>query len=351
MYVPATISTIIYAFLCFTPATALPAPAEAAHKESPVRLLFEYPKGTWLENIAVRPSGELLLTHLEKPQLDQFNPLESSARPEEVHTFEDVLSLSGIAEIAPDSFAVTLGNFSFESGAQKGSWSIWGVDFSKKQTTSVSVDEIASIPDAVFPNGMCNVPSSKYPNDILYGDIRKGAVWRIDTETGSSALDINNTLTAAIQDPIFGTSGVNGIHIQDGVLYFVNSAKRLFASLPVKTDGTPAGDPKIITRVHKPETVFYFDDFAIKDDDAFLVTGSGNSIERIGLDGMPKGQIIVGNLNSTQFAGPTSAAFGRTERDRHILYVATSGAQAAPVDGNITTGAQILAVDTSRWDC
>ena len=333
------------------PILALPTNAlnDKQDNEPLVRLLYEYPDGTWLENLAVRASGELLITHLDKPRLDQFNPLEANSEPEVVHRFHSSLALSGIAEIAPDTFAVAVGNFTFAGGGVRNSWGIWEVNLNEPGDIKAIVNEIASVPEAIFPNGMCVLPTSSTPHNILFGDIRTGVIWHVDTTTGASKVVINNTLTAVAEDPVFGTSGVNGIHVQNGILYFVNSAKGLFASLRVHPDGTPAGDPTIISRSHKSEEIFYFDDFAIKDGDAYLVTGSGNSIERMGLDGTPKGRIIAGNLNSTEIAEPTSCAFGRTDCDSHILYVITSGAIAAPVDGNITTGAQILAVDTSRW--
>jgi hypothetical protein len=327
-------------------------PAEKSdhgHEEPLVRLLYEYPKGTWIENIAVRPSGELLVTHLDKPRVDQFNPFEVNAKPKTVHTFTGHLATMGIAEIATDSFALIVGNLSLTGGATPGSWSIWNIEFDQTYGISAQINELAALPEATFPNGLCNIPSSNTPLNLLYGDIRKGVVNFVATTTGESNVAINDSFTNTALDPIFGRTGVNGIHIVDSTLYFTNSAKSIFASIPIHTNGTPAGAPHIIQHVRKPETVWSFDDFAIKGDDAYLVTGAGNSIERIGLDGIPKGRIIAGNLNSTQFAEPTSAAFGRMERDADILYVVTGGGLAAPVDGNITVGAQILAVDTSRW--
>lgn len=316
-----------------------------------VRTLYEYPLGTWIENIAVRSSGELLLTLLNKPALDQFDPFDPGATPKRVHYFANVLGLTGIAEIAPDSFALAAGNFSFTSGSgQRGSWSIRNVDFNAPHKIEAEVSKIADVPQATFLNGLCNLPSSKAPEDILVGDIDEGVIRRVDTTTGDVSVAVKNKFTAVAPDAIFGGStGVDGIRVKDGTLYLANVGKLFFASLPIHSDGTPDGKGTIISKIHKSELVKYFDDFAIKGEDAYLVTGSGNSIERIGLDGTPKGRIIAGSLNSTQFAGPTSAAFGRTEKDNHILYVVTSGGLAAPVDGNITVGAQVLAVDTSRW--
>ena len=353
MGMASTFRLVIPALSIFTTALSLPLPGwDNHHEDGPlVRLLYEYPlsSGTWLENIAVRPSGEILVTKFNKPEIVQFDPFEAKPEPKTIHNFPGYLALTGIAEIAPDSFAVAAGNVSFTVPAQRGSWSVWNVGFPSPHADEPEIKKIADVPEAKFLNGMCNLPSSQISEDILIGDISQGVIRRVDTRTGDSSLVVQDKLTATAPDPLFERVGVNGIHTKDDILYFVNTAKSVFASVPIHPNGTSAGQPKVIQRVNKPEEVFYFDDFAIKHEDAYLVTGSGNSIERIGLDGTPKGRIIAGDLNSTQIAGPTSAAFGRTERDSHVLYVITSGGTVAPVDGNITVGAQLLAVDTRKW--
>jgi hypothetical protein len=130
--------------------------------------------------------------------------------------------------------------------------------------------------------------------------------------------------------------------------------------MPIETHpgSTPVATPadehaaQVVARIQNATQEF--DDFALAGDDVFLVTGSGNSVERLSLtDSTSKGSVavvIAGSLNSTLLAEPTSCAFGRTAADRHILYVVTGGALAAPVDGSITIGAQVVAVDTSRWE-
>lgn len=65
----------------FVQASAIP----RHHQDASVRLLHEYPAGTWIENIAVRPSGELLLTLLNTPHLDQLDPFGEDHRPKTIY--------------------------------------------------------------------------------------------------------------------------------------------------------------------------------------------------------------------------------------------------------------------------
>ena len=175
---------------------------------------------------------------------------------------------------------------------------------------------------------------------MLAADSAKGVVWAVDVETGDSRIAISDPLmlpTSAF--PL----GINGLHIRDQTLYFTNSALDLFAKIPIHHDGTAAGSAVNIS--HAPADASY-DDFAISEnsDLAFLVTNTGNSLEDVGLRGEPQ-VIVAGNLNSTELAEPTSAAFGRGEGGEGVVYVTTGGGLVAPVNGDETVGAQLVAVD------
>lgn len=313
------------------------------HDTDPVRLLYQYPEGTWIENIAVRPSGELLLTILTAPHLDQLNPLRPNATPDTVHVFPAKTSVSGIGEVAHDVFAMAVGNFSLSSGESVG----WGVSTLDLSGGKAIVRSTVEMPEVSFLDGLCALPAAAVPGSVLAGEIKTGKIWRVDPVNGRYDVAIYNSLTASTHDPVYGVSGVNGIHTRQDTLYFTNTGLGIFGRMPVSSDGQPAGSPSVIT--HVLNSTQEFDDFALRGEDVYLVTGSGNSIERIGLDGTRKGRIIAGSLNATTIAEPTSCAFGRTPADAHVLYVVTAGGLATPVDGSIRVGAQVLAVDTRKW--
>ena len=75
---------------------------------------------------------------------------------------------------------------------------------------------------------------------------------------------------------------------------------------------------------------------------AFIAENGGNSLERVDVDGTRS--LIAGGLNTTVVAGATAAAFGRTWKDQGVVYVVTSGGQAAPVNGTYTEGGKVVAV-------
>jgi hypothetical protein len=61
----------------------------------------------WVENIAVRSNGKILVTLINKPQVWQIDTARKSA--ELVHEFSDAISAMGIAEYGNDVFAVVSG--------------------------------------------------------------------------------------------------------------------------------------------------------------------------------------------------------------------------------------------------
>src|SRR2546429_191408 len=74
-----------------------------------VREVWQFPNSTWIENLAVRPNGNLLVTILNTPELYQVDPLDPR-EPALIHKFPRALGLLGIAEVDHDVFAVIAGN-------------------------------------------------------------------------------------------------------------------------------------------------------------------------------------------------------------------------------------------------
>ena len=57
--------------------------------------------------------------------------------------------------------------------------------------------------------------------------------------------------------------------------------------------------------------------------------------------------VTVDGTNTTfTVAGGTACKFGRTPIDRDTLYVITSGGLAAPINGTLTEGGKVVAIDT-----
>ena len=314
---------------------------------NPVYGGFSFGKGAWVENIAIRSNGQQLLTRLDTPelyllQLGTWNPHSVL-----VYRFPGVLALTGIVEIAPDVFAVSAGNYTLDSGPTTGSWTVWRLDLNGWDSTPSEetlplpaghVSKIADVTEAAYLKGM-SLLSERY---VLLSDFRTGVVYRLDVNSGAHKVVIEDSLMAAVPQPIFGASGVNGLRVRDGSLYFTNTGQNIFAKIPINADGTPSGTASVIA--HTPASTDYFDGFTFDaHGDVYLGTGSGNTMARVSQSGGPVVS-IAGRLNSSTLAEPTNCAFGRGATDQGVLYVAIAGGIAAPVQGRYTRGGALMVI-------
>lgn len=318
-------------------------PISPRSPSSTAQILYQFPNQTWVENIAVRVNNHLLLTLLTSPDLYSLDPSAAGSHPTLIHSFPDATSLFGITETEPDVFAIIAGNFSLAAGAVPGTSEIWKVDFSaSKKKSGPKISKIAAVPQATFLNGMCTLPEER--NVVLLGDIGAGEVYRLDTRTGitSIAIPSSNSLVSDSTNSIFGVVGVNGLHVIGDELYVANTGKGVFGKLKINPDGSPAKGSQPVILEHAANGT-YEDDFALDDKgNAFLVTGSGNSIIEVSAGGQRL--LLAGDKNSTEIAEPTSVALSRNTRNKK-LYVVTAGGLAAPVDGDMVVGGQVLAIE------
>lgn len=105
--------------------------------------------------------------------------------------------------------------------------------------------------------------------------------------------------------------------------------------------GTALGKYEVVAKI------VFGDDFAIGDDrNAYLAGNAMNVVSKVSLNGQV--EVIAGDLDSTTVAGATTVAFGRTKVDRRTLYMVTSRAIYAPVNGTFVEGGKIVAVDLNR---
>lgn len=302
---------------------------------SNARVIYQFSNGTWIENIAARANGNLLVTLIDRPEIYEINPY-NAANPALVHRFPGYTSVLGISETSPDVFAVIAGNYSNASGGQAGSFAIWSVGFIKGNS-GAQVAKVTDIPEAVFLNGLTTL--DKKAGTILVSDSARGLVLRVDTQSRQYATVLDNEAFKPAPGAI--PLGINGIRALDGYLYYTNTFKPLFGRVAVdRHTGKAVGPFQTIN------SNVAGDDFALDNNRvAYIAANPQNEVIRVDQRGNTK--VLAGDLNSTLVPGPTSAVFGR-RRGRHgkqVLYVSTSGGSAAPVNGTYSEGGKVLALD------
>lgn len=303
-----------------------------------VETLFQFSNnGSWVSNIALRPDGNLVLTRLDVPEVWSIDTTNGDATL--AHSFPDVTSCFGISEIDHDVFAVVVGNFSAKTFTPTpGSFSVKKLDFNKVGAKNnergpkfASASHIASLPEAQALNGM--VTFTKESHLVLIADSPKGAVWKLNTQTGDYAVALNDTTMMPAEGQALPL-GVNGLELVDEYIYYTSTTRMELCRVLVNEDATPAGDYEVIA------SGFLTDNLDVAEDGtAYVATGPQNSVVRIS----PYGQIslVAGGQLSTEIPGPTSCRLTPNER---TLYVGTNGGQVAPVLGTFQEPAKLVKI-------
>lgn len=209
-----------------------------------VTQLYQYPKDSWFENLAVRANGQLLVSRLDTgyPSVIQFDPTNTTA-PTTIFAWNatQYRGCLGISETVPDVFYVILSAFQNSSFVKiSGMNSIFKIDMNTfAQTEGVvarnaTVTKLVDITESDSLNGMATVDAST----ILVGDIYNGWVYKVDTGTGNYSVAINDPNMKA---PVGGTTtlGVNGLKIANSSLYWSNSALGSMYKINITSDAEP----------------------------------------------------------------------------------------------------------------
>lgn len=332
--------------------TAVALAAVALSKSLPSTTLAQLEVGTFLENIAVRSNGDLLVTKLW-PSAAIYTiraPWERRNTLEQVISIPSIQSIYGLAQVAPsrqgvESFIFVGGNSTSPGETVTGSFGAWAIDF-ESPGNEVKVRKISDMsPQSKFLNGVTAVPGIS--DVVLVADSANGFVGRLELTTGT--FDTSTFRFPLEMDPAEGARlpiGVNGIQIRNGHLYWTNSFQACIYCIAITPTGFPArySRPELIANLSKG--VNFLDDFSFDvDGNIYASTNLDNSI--VFIDTRSKEwKTVVGGIGEMTVAGSTSVTFGRGSKDKGVLYVSTSGAIATPVNGTEIEGSKVVAVDT-----
>ncbi|KAL2680534.1 hypothetical protein Neosp_008136 [[Neocosmospora] mangrovei] len=332
--------------------TAVAVAALSLSESLPSRTLAQLEVGTFLENIAVRSNGDLLVTKLW-PSAAIYTirtPWERHNTLDEVISIPSIQSIYGLTQVASsrqdvETFVFVGGNSTSPGETVAGSFGAWAIDFGSPGD-EVKIRKISDMsPQSKFLNGVTAVPG--IPDVLLVADSANGFVGRLELTTGT--FDTSTFRFPLEMDPVEDARlpiGVNGIQIRNEYLYWTNSFQACIYRIATDPNGFPArySRPELIANLSKG--VNFLDGFTFDvDGNIYASTNLDNSI--VFIDAQSKEwETVVGGIGEMTVAGSTSVAFGRGRKDKEILYVSTSGAIATPVNGTEIEGAKVVAIDT-----
>ncbi|CAG7565916.1 unnamed protein product [Fusarium equiseti] len=335
---------------------ALALPFWALAATLPAKTVGQNPNGTWLENIAVRPNGDLLVTQMHPSAIVYTlrDPLTCQHALEEIVSIPGIQNIYGIAQVpshknSVENYIVVGGNSSSLGNTITGTYRAWSIQLqSSRYGLKVRTKKIGDMSKgSTFLNGVAPIPHR--PDAVLVADSANGLVGRLDLVSGkfdTSAFVFPEML------PLVGAKlpiGVNAIHIYNGYLYFDNSYAASIYRIIITPEGFPVKEAKPELVADISDGVSFLDDFTFDTEgNIYAASLFDNCIVFVDtVSGTWK--IVAGRVSEMTVAGATSVIFGRGEHDKDILYVTTSGAIANPVNGTEMEGSKVVALDTRPW--
>jgi hypothetical protein len=307
-----------------------------------------FPEKSFLENLAVRADGSVLITAVTQKELWYVpGPDRTPAEPALVHAFGH--PVTGITEVEPDVFVLSLteGYTTHESHLVRldlGGWT---------PGTPVTPEVILTFDDRVRAlNGSCLLG----PGVMAVADCFAGLIWRVGlaggTRGATARVWLEDDTMADDPDseiPWPPQPGVNGVRYgaQTGYLYYTSTAQKAFMRVRV--------DPVTLEAARAPQFVAAIDngdDFCVDEDAgfAYVTRHRANTLDRVPLTPRHGSEVrhLLGDPFDPVLAGPSSACWGREPGDEGtVMYVTTDGGTTAPPDG-VVRNAALLRVELSR---
>jgi hypothetical protein len=300
-----------------------------------------FPEKYFLENLAVRADGSVLVTAVLQKELWCVPGPEPRAdvRPVLVHTFEHMIS--GIVEVEPDVFIVSVTD-AYESQRSY---------LARIDLTNWTLGEPVS-PEIVYSfddqrtglNGSCLIG----PGVMLVADSFAELIWRIDLGPNAKSATARVWLahdTMAL-DPDSGVPwppqpGVNGVRFgaKSGYLFYTSTAQKVFMRVAVDPKTLdPAGNAEFVAAIDNA------DDFCLDEDAgfAYVTRHRANTVDRVPLEPRHGSEVrhIAGDPFDEVLVGPSSAVWRRSPGDRgRVAYVTTDGGTTASPDGVVRKAA------------
>lgn len=305
-----------------------------------------FPEQYFLENLAVRADGSLLITAVLQRELWWVPPPQTGALVDPVllHTFE--WPVTGIVEVAPDVFVVSL-TLAYTTGESH----LARIDLTDWVPGRPVTSELVHTFDerARGLNGSCLLA----PGVLAVADCFAGMIWRVDLDQdarqASAQVWLAHDTMAFDADsgvPPPPQPGVNGVRYgrYTGYLYYTSTAQRVFMRVAVDPSSlNPAGSAEFVAAIDNA------DDFCIDEDAgfAYVTRHRANTIDRVPLQPRRGSEVrhIAGDPFDAALVGPSSAAWGRADGERgRVAWVTTDGGTTAPPDG-VVRRAAVLRVE------
>jgi hypothetical protein len=322
--------------------------------------IASFPAHYFLESMAVRADGSILVTVANRNELWYVPPPEPNGQVDPVLLSTFSQSAMGIAEVAPDIFFIaTSPVVAYQAAILAGrSWTS-RESYLHRLDMRDWAPGLPVKPQAVlqFPeparglNGSCLIA----PGVLLLADCFAGLIWRADmpADGGKATARVwlkHDSMAHDPDGPMPDQPGINGVQYaaNTNYLYYTTTAQELFMRVRVDPDtNDPADEPEFVAGGTMG------DDFCLDDNAgvAYIATHRQNTIDRVSLEPGENSYVrhsVAGKPFTLQLIGPTNGKWGRHpgEYGRIAYFQADGGTKSPPVAaGGIARLATVLRVE------
>lgn len=310
----------------------------------PLRQIYQFSYPTYLQDVAVGTNGDLLMTTVF-PDASIYR-ISGATRQKSnaslVHRFDDITAATSIAERVPDVYNFLGGKQTDLGVGVPGSFGVWELDMRSGDTV---VRQLVGIPDGGLLAGI--LPWPGHTCIVLVSDATLGKIYRVDICVRSYEVVLEHE---SMYPPKWAplAFGVGGLHLRRGYLYYANSFNAKIYRVRVDGEGYPA-ERATVEMVHDLDAL-YLDNFAIGPKSSGVIWACTNADNRVvAIERGGETRVVAGAADELTVAGAVSASFGRLPGDQDTLYVVTSGAMLFPINGSISEGGKVVALDTGAF--
>jgi hypothetical protein len=320
---------------------------DAGKQKTTLSTAAVFPKGYFLENLAVRADNSILVTSLKTHELWYVPPPKASeqVKPALLFTFDK--SPMSMVELEPDVFHLftTDGYVTHASDLQRIDLRDWMLG------QAIHPELVLTFPAPVRAlNGSCPIGS----RTILVADSFASLIWRVDLSadgrSGSASIWLKHySMLFHPGEMKPEQPGVNGLRFskKTDYVYYTSTVLKLFMRVRVDRQTlAPLGTPEFLSGDKM------MDDFCLDEEAgvAYVTTHRENTIDRMSLepDRSEERESVAGSPFDEELVGPSSGAWGRApgESGRVAFFTTDGGTTSLPPDG-ILRAAKIVRVEFS----
>ncbi|EFQ96797.1 hypothetical protein MGYG_08722 [Nannizzia gypsea CBS 118893] len=319
----------------------------------PYRVLHQFPDPTYLQSLYVRSNGDILVTTAWPNGTIYYvsGPTTKSPKVTEVYQFDSKIAnvATSIIETRPDVYAFYAGKQVHLGIGINGTFGVWELDLRPTRRRfnpgKAIVKELVHIPYGGLLSGLEVIPDK--PSTLLVADSTVGVIWHVDTIARKYKLGIEDP---TMRGPAWAPTqfGIDGLQYHKGYLYWTNSFEARVYRIRTTRQGfaAPGAKGELVKEVRS----FFLDNFTFgprNDDTMWIATNADNRLITVSPDGNVTA--VLGEPDELTMSGVVQPAFGKLPGDTNTLYAITSGAFNFPINGTVTEGGKIVAIDTRGY--